>query len=197
MDSDLPIASASNLPSDRQRLLAELAELDRAFEELWDERDDGERCRRPEPESWSLAEILDHLVATDSQYLDAMEKAVERSLRPASRGEPLKAGPLERLFVAFLEPPVRWRMPAPRSALPPADVDPGRVWGAYRTIHDRLADWIRATADLDLYRIRFPDPLAPLIPLRVSTGLLVLLAHGRRHLDQARRSLANPASSSS
>ncbi|MEX2272640.1 MAG: DinB family protein [Vicinamibacterales bacterium] len=48
---------------------------------------------------------------------------------------------------------------------------------------------IRDAQTIDVNRPTFPNPFLPLVRLRVGTGFRILLAHMRRHIDQAQRVL--------
>jgi hypothetical protein len=49
----------------------------------------------------------------------------------------------------------------------------------------QVREFFTANADLDLARIRFPNPFVPGIRFSLATGLHVIAAHDRRHLQQA------------
>lgn len=57
--------------------------------------------------------------------------------------------------------------------------------------HDRVRALIRESQNLDLNRIRFRNPFVRLFYFTVGTGLLVISAHDRRHLWQAKQVLAS------
>jgi hypothetical protein len=48
-----------------------------------------------------------------------------------------------------------------------------------------LRQVIAAAADVDINRATLPNPFLRIVRLRVSTALMVLAAHDRRHLWQA------------
>lgn len=185
----------SDLPRSRRELLEQLDEIDHGFYAVWRARTPEERGRRPDERSWSIAEIVEHVLETDRGYLAAMREAVER--RPPGPDPdpdgPFRATFLERAFLALLEPPARLRMPAPGKILPRSERPPEEVWSAYQHLHGEVRDWIRTTADLDLGAVRFPNPFVRGVRFRVGSGLRILLAHGRRHLAQARKTGARIA----
>jgi hypothetical protein len=52
-------------------------------------------------------------------------------------------------------------------------------------VQDRTREFIARHADLDLTRIRFRNPFARGIRFSLATGLNVIAAHDRRHVEQA------------
>lgn len=91
---------------------------------------------RPEPEGWSVAECLDHLVCTGEAYLPKLDRALERARAEGLRAEgPFSRGFLGRWLVRGMEPPPGFRIPAPSAFRPsmPEDVsaetEPGAADG--------------------------------------------------------------------
>ena len=143
---------------------------------------------RAEPDSWSVAQCLDHLATSNRVYLRAMEPAAEDALRRGRRRRrPAVPGLVGGWFVRMMEPPVkrRFKMRAPKKIVPresPALQDAAREFLASE---DDVRAFLRAYADIDLAGVRFVNPFAPGIRFSLATALHVLVAHDRRHLWQA------------
>ena len=66
---------------------------------------------RQDPGSWSVAECLDHLATGNRVYLQAMGEPAVRARREGRRRTgPARPGFVGRLFVRWLEPPVKPRL---------------------------------------------------------------------------------------
>ena len=93
----------------------------------------------------------------------------------------------------MLEPPVRMRVRAPKpSLLPFSTCEKAPTWRAFLEVQEEVAELVRSSSDLDLTRLRFRNPLLAGLPLfNLATGFLVIVAHERRHLEQARAVRAN------
>lgn len=144
---------------------------------------------RPTPDAWSVGHCLEHLVTTDRAYVEVLDEALGRAREEGPEGEgPFRYGLLSRWLVAWLEPPPRLRVPAPRSFAPPPEPSPReRVLGAFHAVGEALSARIREAAGLHLARIRVRSPAIPFLRLPLGTALAVVTAHERRHLWQARR----------
>ena len=59
------------------------------------------------------------------------------------------------------------------------------ILGAYHDAHTFVRRLIASAAEVDINRATFPNPFLRIIRMRVSTALLTLAAHDRRHLWQA------------
>lgn len=141
----------------------------------------------PDTRSWSIGQCLQHLNTVNRAYGRRLERRLESEVaRGASKGDvPWRPGLLERLAIHSMEPPPRLRLPAPRSVVPPSELDLETVVDAFRVEHARLARLVEEARGLDLRKTKVSSPLAP--GLRISAGAAFgfLAAHDRRHLWQA------------
>jgi DinB superfamily len=117
---------------------------------------------------------------------------IKRDVPPDVRGvlEQLLAADRDaegRLFVALLEPPPRWwsRWKAPRRIRPRVAPSLADAFASFMASQMQIREFFTANADLDLARIRFPNPFVPGMRFSLATGLHVIAAHDRRHLQQA------------
>ncbi len=144
--------------------------------------------------AWSVAHCLDHLAVAGQTYIEAMSAGVDSALARGAppRHHPLAPGWLARWFIRQMEPPPKRRLKAPKKILPTAngtkDEIVHRFVESQRTVRRQLADW----DDLDLNSIRFKNPYLPILRYQVGAGFLILAAHNRRHVWQARRVLEAP-----
>lgn len=156
------------------------------FQRLVRERTPEQLLWRPGPASWSIAECIQHLNAALAMYRSPMRLAFERERHnaPLAQGS-FRVGFLASKFLSILEPPYRVKVKAPSSMLPPATLDPARVMDEFvRSREDYLA-FGREAARVDMSSIRFTNPAVPIWKLSLTEGLLIMLAHDRRHLWQA------------
>lgn len=179
-----------DVPTDIRELEEALEAAERDAEALVAGLSEEQGAWRAEAGSWSVAECLDHLRATNRAYLGAMQGPADRARgRGSVRRRPADPGWVGRLFVAMLEPPPRWwtRMPAPKSIRPGAAPPLAETLAGFVASQADVRRFLRANADLDLAGIRFPEPFAPVIRLSLASGLHVIASHSRRHLHQAWR----------
>ena len=142
------------------------------------------------PNSWSVAQCLDHLATANRVYLAAMQPAAlsAQQQRRWRRG-PALPGIVGRFFVRTLEPPVKrlLRMNSPRSIRPEEAPSLNEALAKFVASQNEVLAFMRRNANLDLARIRFPNPFIRGVRFSLATGLHVIAAHARRHLWQAWR----------
>ena len=142
----------------------------------------------PAPGAWSVAECLDHIATAKRVYLEAMRPSAERGLaRGQMRRGPARPGLIGRWFIASLEPPVkpRFKGKAPRLIRPRQEPTLADAFEQFVAAHDDTRAFLRRFTDVDLARIRFPNPFIRGVRFSLATGVHVIAAHDRRHLWQA------------
>lgn len=183
-----PAGAQGSLPEDVRGILADLEANDRRFRPLVHGLNEEQFNWRVDERSWSIAQCLDHLNVANRLYLAPMLVGIEAGRRSgATRKGPIRSGFLERLFVGSMEPPPKWKLPAPRKIVPAVNKPKAEVVEEWRLTQDEVRALLHASAGLDLNGIRFVNPFIPLVRFSVGTGFLVIAAHERRHLWQAER----------
>ena len=140
----------------------------------------------PAPGRWSIVENIDHLTTTGKVYLPAFDDAVDvaRS-RSLYREGPFRYGVMERLMAWSMEPPIRFRLPNPRSLSPGPRRPLAEAMRDFLAVRRELRDRIRGANGLDLSLTKVRSPLANRLVLSMGAAFRILLAHERRHLWQA------------
>lgn len=191
-----PLSKREPIPA--QRHLEELAErldaIDREVDELTMGLTPTQLRWRPAPETWSIAHCLEHLIQMTELYEDPVLAGVEGSGReplPVGGGEEYAPGWLGRLVIHLAGPDGKMKLRAPASLGPPPEV-PGRVRERFATSQEHLRRLLVAAAGCDLVKSRVKHPVVPLLILGVGECLEMLVAHQRRHLEQAKRVRHDP-----
>lgn len=187
------MSSPSAVPADLTAITDALDAVDRQAGALVADLDQAQFNWRPAGGGWSIAQCLDHLTRANSVYLDALRAAAAkaRSAQFVRRG-PIRPGLLSRLFIGAMGPRTRMKpmkMPAPSVAVPASQSSLRKedVLPAFLRVQEDVRAFAQACADLDLNRARFANPFVRGVRFSVGTGLLVIAAHDRRHLEQAHR----------
>jgi hypothetical protein len=186
------ILPAEDLLSPRlRRYLDELAAIRRDADALTAGISDAQFGWRPEPDRWSVGQIVSHLQATGRSYAGVLRPALAgaRERGMTDRGD-FRSGLIGGMMVRSMEPPPRMRFKAPRIWRPAEGEahapDRERELSGWRALHDDFEALIYAAAGLDLRRIRIASPTARLVRMNAGDALALLLAHERRHLWQMR-----------
>ena len=175
---------------DRRRLSDELLRLESEAKALVGSVSPEQLNWQPDGgRSWSVAQCVDHLTRSNAIYLPALAMAAAGAPQSGSGG--LRPNLLGRWFVRWLEPPAKLKAKAPLDAMQPsAHHEAPALLEAFSAGQRAVIEFLRQTEGRDLDAVRFENPMVGGRRLfNVSTGLLVIAAHERRHLWQARRVL--------
>lgn len=182
-------------------LTPELEAFRGQFERLADEADaltetltDEQFNWRPPSGGWTVAQCIDHLNVTARVYLPKMDEGIADAIRRGLYG----GGPYEynwfaRMFVRSVAPPPLFRMKTLKEFLPSPERRRLETLAAFRAYQVQFIDRLRQANGLDLIRARVQSPAARLLRLPLGAAFLLMIAHERRHLLQARHVIAEPA----
>ena len=149
-------------------------------EAAFNDRPDGGR-------GWSIAQCLDHLAQTTEVYGQALDAAMQHA-RPMPPGGPATPNLVGRLLIWAIEPPVRFGVKAIAPLTPAATHVPATVLRRFDESLDRLTALTDRALTIDAGHTRYANPLAGGVQsFNIVTGIMVMLAHNRRHLVQAEK----------
>jgi uncharacterized damage-inducible protein DinB len=148
---------------------------------------------RPAPDSWSVAQCLDHLNAAARAYLPMLDEGIATAVR---RGlytpGPYAYNWVGRLMVYVVKPTTQRRSKAPQAFLPGEGRRRDEIMAAFRAYQVQYVDRLRQASGLDLARARVTSPVARWIRMPLGSAFAMAIAHEQRHLAQARRVLETP-----
>ena len=182
----------------RQGLIAELldrTELLKASTKPFLRLTDDQLLYRPAPGKWSIAEIYTHLNLSMDQTVRNILSRI--TLAPDHPVDDYRSGWLgEWLYGRVMPRPdgTLFKLKAMATHSPEGrELDAREALEAFQRHCDSLDDILRHVRTKDLRGIRIPFYLNGLISLRLGDMLRFLVAHGERHLLQAQRIVASPA----
>jgi hypothetical protein len=136
----------------------------------------------PEQGRWNAAQHFEHLSLFNNLYLLAMTNAADEHRKSGRFQSKAIIGIVSKLMLKMTEPPVRmWtRAKAPQD-LRPAKLQFPDSFHAFLDSHQRAVEFYGNNQDLDLGRVYFDNPLVKGLNFSLSTCLLLIAAHERRH----------------
>ena len=179
------------MPPDLQRLLDEIAAAEADACALSAGLSDAQANWQPGGGTgWSVAQCLDHLAISNRVYTDHFLPVAERAA--AGAFTTLSPTAIGRWFVRSLEPPPRQKTRTFKNLVPPSSLPLAEALAHYLASHEPYRRLVGLAALRDPNRVVAANPFIGAVRMRLSTALLVIPAHDRRHLWQARQVLAAP-----
>jgi len=159
---------------------AQTADLRSAYDSVPPER----RAVRPEPDRWSPAEIVHHLVIVDRRVNQRLRTMIDeaRALPPEPDDSPATAGFGQRVSI-------RDRRFKTSEASEPRDADPTRVWDDLAAARRELHEIVASADGLALGKVFAPHPAFG--PLCGYDWLAFVGGHAARHAEQIREQLSS------
>jgi hypothetical protein len=176
-----------------EAFLVEISRIDDQFREMAAPLSAAQTHWQPEGgRRWSIVQNIQHLARTNALYVAAMRAGLARAKPVSDRGRDLSAVPSRwgRWFIGVMEPPPRFRVRTRAIVQPTPAGSAEEALAALVASHDDLRALARDLEGRDL-AATFTSPFGPL-RFRLATGILVLAAHDRRHLWQARQVVNAP-----
>jgi hypothetical protein len=173
----------------RTELQAIGAEADTVFGRL----DAGQLNWKPEASRWSVAQCLEHLLTANGQMVEMADRALD-----AKRGRtlwqrlPVWPGLLGRMLIRTQSPDATRRFKAPGKAQPAASAIDAAVVGRFLDQQRDLVAKLDAVAGRDLSGVVMASPFLGVVTYSVLDGWRLIVAHERRHVQQARRVMGTP-----
>lgn len=148
---------------------------------------------KPGAQSWSIAQCLDHLLTANGEYLPIFD-AILQGRKKAKLAERLPWLPRiwGSLLIKALSPDSTRRLKAPKIFQPAiSGIDTGVVL-RFREQQEKLLERMAALAEQGLGAVVITSPVSFLVTYSALDACRVIVAHGKRHLLQARRVLDTP-----
>lgn len=152
---------------------------------------------RPAPNRWSVAECIVHMTATGDLILPPLVRHIERARErgKVARGA-FRRTLFSRVFLSFMEPPYKVKIPGPRTLLPEQQRHRLDAVDEFIALQDRIIAAMAGADGLDLGGMKMNSPFPRPVRITLAEWFLFLAAHERRHLWQAenvRREMDAPA----
>lgn len=148
---------------------------------------------QPAPDRWSIGQCVEHLNLTTERYLPVLHQAEENArARGLLRPGPFALGFVESWFVRMMEPPPRRRIRTRAAFVAQSQLDPARTLERFRSLNAQLGDCMRKAEGIDLKDVKVRSQFGP-VSWTLNGTFLMLLAHERRHVWQARQVRKEPA----
>jgi hypothetical protein len=143
---------------------------------------------KPAPDSWSVAQCLDHLMTANRQMFPVMAAAA-RGAHRASFWErvPLIPGLLGKFMVKAVSPQAKQRVRAPAKIRPSASALDVQIVAQFVNHQREVAQQLQQLMAVEAERIVMTSPLVSVVTYSLLDASRLIIAHQRRHLAQAAR----------
>jgi hypothetical protein len=143
---------------------------------------------KPSAQQWSVGQCFDHLIVTNRCFFPDLERVSAGNYRSSLWG---RVSPLSGFFGRFilkaLDPEKGRKTKAPRVFEPARSDVAADVIARFAAHQEELATRMRATAGADLRGLKVTSPVSPVATYSLLDAYRIVVAHERKHFEQARR----------
>jgi hypothetical protein len=147
---------------------------------------------RPDVARWSVAQCFEHLLAANGLVLRSAHDALENSPSSMWQRVPLLPALLGWLLIRSQGPDAKKKFIAPARAQPTTSAIPGDIIRRFVDQHVAAAEWVRTLDQREVSRTIMVSPFIKVVTYSVMDGLRLVVAHDRRHFEQALRVVRSP-----
>ena len=143
---------------------------------------------KPNSESWSIAQCLEHLVITNSAYLVNIKKVAEGNHKNNIYSMiPVFGGFIGKFLKKAVNPDYKKKVKTFASFTPVQSNISETVIEDFQSNQDELVSLMESVKDLDGGKIKIVTPISKLLNIRLNDACEVLVMHEQRHFNQAKR----------
>ena len=165
----------------------EVANVARDAETTFGALDERQLNWRPAPDRWSIAQCFDHLVRGNALVLAAAQTALDHPPTSVWQRLPMWPALFGWLLIRSQGPNVSRKFTAPMRAQPATSQIPADIVQRFVMQHHEAEEWLRGLDERVASRTIMISPFIKVVTYSVLNGLRLLVAHDRRHYEQARR----------
>jgi hypothetical protein len=144
---------------------------------------------KPDENSWSVGQCIDHIINTDRPYFDRIKHAFSKAEKFAESYEYKAAFPGTFLIKAML-PESKMKVKAQKVFLPSMSNVSRDIFGRYEKQQQEMLNVLDEAQNYNINKLKVSSPAFTLMRMRIGDALRVLVLHRRRHLEQAKRVMA-------
>jgi hypothetical protein len=182
-----------------QQVVQELEDISRDARETFGGLSAEQLNWKPSPDSWSIAQCLDHLIRTVEQFYPEFDK-IATGIRRNTFWQSYSpfTGMGGRFLINSLRTDSKKVKTPSKAIVPPSEIDAGIV-DRFIASNQEVIEKIKATAGADWKKTVVSSPFLSLMTYTIDDAYTVQVEHEKRHLRQAKRVMSSagfPASAS-
>ncbi len=141
------------------------------------------------PDRWSIAQCLDHLAVTSTQFNSYFTTAIKqgREKWPVNSAVPYKPSWVGGWLIRQVVPETTRKVPSPKVFRPSQSALIEGALEKFLNQQSVFLSFVREAQGIDYNKVRLRSPVTALMRYSLADAFVVTVVHGWRHLAQARR----------
>ncbi len=166
-----------------EKVIQEYNELNTWSEKIKNETDEQTLKTRPDENTWSPLECIDHLNMTYAQYIPAIQNRLTHPVK--GNRENYKPSFFGRKFTEMMEPPIKMKSKTFKKFIPKKELDIEDAFANFVNYNNEMIELISKLDGIDIKKTKVTSPALSIMKFQIGELFPFLAAHSRRHLWQA------------
>ncbi|MBL8187483.1 MAG: DinB family protein [Acidobacteria bacterium] len=146
---------------------------------------------KPTPDSWSVAQCLDHLLNANTKMLGVFEPVINGQKRTSLVEQlPLLPGLFGRIMIKAVSPQGKQKLKAPQTAAPSSSQLDAQIVSRFLAKQQEVSQKLKAVEGLNADKVIVTSPFLSFITYSLLDAARIMVVHERRHFEQAQRVMA-------
>lgn len=142
-------------------------------------------------DSWSVAQCLNHLINSNGQMMSAFDPVISGTKQTTLIERlPFLPSLMGRMMVKVVSPQGKQKFKAPPAAVPTSSKLDPQIVSQFVTLQQEVGQKFKAVENLNLDKVIVTSPFVGMITYSLLDACRIIVAHERRHFEQARRVMA-------
>jgi hypothetical protein len=171
---------------------SEIDEITKAFKEYFSGLKEEKLNQKPDPKRWSIAQNIAHLIKFNTSYFPAIESARKGEYKVPLTG---KIGFFNKFFknmlLSAVKPDRKKKIKTFKIWKPESEIYDKNILNDFINHQEELKKQISNSENLLEKNTVISSPAGKIITYPLSGAFEILIAHEKRHLEQARECLEN------
>jgi hypothetical protein len=142
---------------------------------------------RPAQNSWSIGECFEHLIRSNSPYIEYYKDALKNNSNNSAEKIPFKHSLIGRLIIKSVKPSTKMKVKTPVAFNPINSSIEENIVHNFLEMHKTIMELIAKCKSVDLSGIKIHSPFNKLVRYNLGDSFKITMLHSRRHIQQAER----------
>lgn len=140
---------------------------------------------KPNPKSWSIAEVMEHIITANATYFSGIAELIATNPGSKAAGR-YSHNCMARMMVYFLKPD-GMKLPAPPLFEPTSSHHDQHIIQRLEQNFREIETFIDDAKEMDLVKLKMPSPALSLLHFNLGGVFDILVTHAERHFQQMKR----------
>src|SRR5690606_27520799 len=150
---------------------------------------DAELNFKPNAKKWSIAELFEHIINSNKDYLNSIDKGIKTGSLLNGEDPNFRHTILGIWMINILGPDSKKSYPTPKLFRPVSGTHSRSIIQDFINQHERITDYLKKAGDIKISQLRIVSPVSKLLRFNFGDAFGILIDHTERHFNEIDRLL--------